>query len=199
MSPMNEGPVSSVYSEAYGLEMTVDSDWPVDTVILCPPRFVAVMADVTSMGVKTGASYFPGNQDLQKILDEQGTWLLCYPEDPIARATQTSINILLEIDSQKQLKDLLPLLPSDPHRLAIAFVTSGIDKPSKAQSTASNIRSLLDKHNLGETRILASGVFDLNRFRKFIAKPDIDGVFIHNGESAEMISLIAASVGAEFN
>jgi hypothetical protein len=191
-----DGPGYCVGTEAYGLEMTIDDEWPVDTVILAPPRYVADMADVRSMGVQTGASYFPGNQDLQAIVSAGGSWLLVYPEDPINLVEPSGLSILLMLDSPKDIDKVLPDLTTTADRLSIAFYTDGLETPSKAQKKAASTRKKLESRGLGNVRILASGSFDIERFRKFFAMEDIDGVLVLNGESGEMINLIADSAGA---
>ena len=58
------------------------------------------MSDVTSMGVQTGASYFPCNENLPAIADAGATWVLVYPEDTVRMATESGMSVLLIVDSQ---------------------------------------------------------------------------------------------------
>jgi hypothetical protein len=194
-----DGPGYCVGTEAYGLEMTIDDEWPVDTVILCPPRYVAGMSDVKSMGVHIGASHFPGNQDLRALRNAGATWILAYPEDPIKKAASEGLSILLVIESIDGVPDYLGLLPEDSNRFAIALQTNGLETPAKFEKKASTIRKQLDSKGLGEARILACGWFDLDRFRQFFAKKNVDGVLMLDADSGNMIELIAAAVGIEYH
>ncbi len=194
-----DGPGYCIGTEAYGLEMTIDDEWPVDTVILCPPRYVGGMSDVRSMGVQTGASYYPGNQDLRAIKSSGANWILVYPEDPIKKATSKGLSILLVIESIQDAHDCLDLLPDDPQKFAIAIQTDGLETPAKFETKASTVRKMLSARGLGDARILAAGWFDLDRFQKFFSKKNVDGVFMPDAESGNMIELIAAAVGIEYH
>ena len=73
-------PWESVCSHAYGLEMSIDGDWPIDTVLLAPPNAIASITQdtgVTSMGtVYGGAAFMPPDGDLTSIVAEGAKWLL---------------------------------------------------------------------------------------------------------------------------
>ncbi len=164
----------------------------------CPPRYIVRMSDVTSMGVQTGASYFPGNQDLRSIKNAGATWILAYPEDPITKAARTGLSILLVIESIESAPDYISLLPEDPKRFAIALQADGLETAAKFEKKATTLRKQLVSKGLGDARILACGWFDLDRFRQFLARKNIDGVLMLDAESRNMIELIAAAVGTEY-
>ncbi len=46
---------------------------------------------------------------------------------------------------------------------------------------------------------IACGWFDLERFQKFFAKKNVDGVLMLDAESGNMIELIAAAAGIEYD
>jgi hypothetical protein len=83
-----DGPGYCVYTQAYGLEMNIDGEWPVNTLIMSPPHLVSQMtqaAEVTRAGAIAGASYTPGDGDFRQIREANGSWILCRATDNLSQ------------------------------------------------------------------------------------------------------------------
>ncbi len=104
----------------------------------------------------------------------------------------------LVIESIESAPDYISLLPEDPKRFAIALQADGLETAAKFEKKATTLRKQLVSKGLGDARILACGWFDLDRFRQFLARKNIDGVLMLDAESRNMIELIAAAVGTEY-
>lgn len=104
MSNAIDGPAHYVYTQAYGMEMQVDDEWPLNILIMAPPHLVSSLtqeADVASMGMIPGASYTPGDGDYHQISMAGGRWVLARPSDDLTKIIEQKLGVLLLVDKRR--------------------------------------------------------------------------------------------------
>lgn len=191
-----DGPAYCVYTQAYGLEMTMDDEWPVNTIIMAPPHLVSAMtdsADVASMGAIPGASYTPGNGDYQQIVDSDGRWVLALPSDDTSRILAANLGVLLVIEGVGDL-DALPS-DVDASNFIVAFQINSITEPKDAQKTALAIRSRLAKSKAASAQILVSASFEHENMLDYGRLEEVSGLLLLDASYDRVIELITKMVG----
>jgi len=107
----DEGPEYGVYTDAYGLEMTIDDEWPVDTILLVPPELAHVPFEetgVTEMGVQCGASSAPADGNFSGLArGDEACWVLLSETDDVASAAAAGLSILLCVTNTSDVASLL--------------------------------------------------------------------------------------------
>ncbi|WP_372720651.1 hypothetical protein [Novipirellula sp.] len=156
-----DGPSYSVYTQAYGMEMSV-ADWPLNILIMAPPHLVSAMtdaADIQSAGMIPGASYTPGDGDYEQIRSYGGKWVLARPSDDVARIVAEGLGIVLTIEKASEMKVIADLEGIDSANLMIAYQINSISTVESAQKECSKIRKRLPT-TCRESSILVSGSFE---------------------------------------
>lgn len=170
----------AVYCEAYGLEMTIDDDWPVNTIIMSPPDQISVMtrrANVTSMGVIAGVSSVPADGNFQQIRDCGGTWVLARPSDELSSILANGLGVLLFVSGAT---DLAPVLSNHSFKeanLIVAFETVGATALG-VLGTAAQIRDQLNSRNLAAAQVLARSTPGDVNLLEYLAMPDVNGLLL---------------------
>lgn len=181
-----------IQSDAYGLEMSIDNEWPVDTILFTPPDLLMQVTrdtGVTTMGtVYAGVSSMPPASELAKVHESGGTWVLVDARGPAAApnssaALKAGLNVLLANADVAAIRTAMAELPRtiDAARVVIAFADDEACSPDAAQAIAATLRGELKKHD-AEFRIVIAAPITKDNIMDFIAQPDIDGVLRENGD-----------------
>jgi hypothetical protein len=193
-----DGPAYFVYTQAYGLEMTMDDEWPINTIIMSPPHLISSMtedADVASMGAIAGASYTPGDGDYAQIADAGGKWVLARKTDNIARILDAGLGVLLHVDESDELDEALNDGRLDSTNLIVAFQINSVSTLDTARKTANSIRKRLAKRNTADCQILVSGSFEHSDLLKYAKLPAVAGLLLLDTSYDAVIGLLRQIAG----
>ncbi len=198
--PAGAEPEYAVYTDAYGLEMTIDDEWPIDTVILTPPELVYVVTeqiDVTSMGtVFAGASSAPPDGKLAKVKGDGGKWLLLDARESdvsahVSSALKVKLNLILSVSNPEQIshavKDAGKL---NAKQLVVAFRPQRELPPEKAQELAAEMRSELRTLGCEKSRVVVAQKLDKSNVMEYVNQPDIDGVLLYESSFGEVLAVL---------
>lgn len=188
-----DGPAHSVYTQAYGLEMTIDGDLPINTIIMSPPHLVSSMteeADVPSMGVIAGASYTPGDGNYAQIADAGGKWVLARSVDNLAQILDAGLSVLLYVNHPRELHKALNDDRLDSTNLIVAFQIDSLSAPDSANATAKSIREHLSDGNAASCQILVSGSFEHSDLLEYAKLSDVAGLLLQDTSYDSVIELL---------
>ncbi|MCC6507673.1 MAG: hypothetical protein IT423_01095 [Pirellulaceae bacterium] len=189
-----------VYSDAYGLEMNIDDEWPVDTVLLAPPRYVKVITGdtgVTSMGtVYAGASSMDSICDVRTAKKASARWILvdanhASAKSRVASVLKAKLNVILTITKPSELSSVLtagPGLSSD--RLVVAMNAKADSQPASIQALAAQARQLLKSINCADSRLIVAAQIGKETIVDFLSQPDIDGVLHREGDFSSALDVL---------
>jgi hypothetical protein len=176
----------AVYSDAYGLEMTIDDEWPVDTVLLTAPELVGVITGntgATSMGtVYAGAVELPAEGTFKTLKADGGTWQLLDGQRKEAgqllhSALKARLHVILRISDPRKLATVLKgVNKSSAAQIVIAVGHGKALKPSQAQADAAVARQSLDKLGLQKSRVIVAAPITDQNVMDYLNQDDIDGV-----------------------
>lgn len=208
-----EGPRYGVYCDAYGLEMTIDDEFPVDTILLVPDEFIDVITDetdLTSMGtVFGGASSIPKDADgslkLSNLVPPKTNWLLIDCTTSAAArlkadfdaALAAGINVICRISDADQVDILLSGCdPAKVDQLNFAIQSGSQDTAAKARLACTEVRVAVARHQFlsQKVRVIISAETTETKLLDYVLQPDIDGVLILDGSygrTAQLVGLIA--------
>lgn len=193
-----DGPAYFVYTQAYGLEMTFDDEWPVNTLIMSPPHLVAAMtqqADVESMGVIAGASYTPGDGDYAQIADAGGKWVLARRTDNLARILDAGLGVLLYINEADELDGALSDSRLNSTNLIVAFQINSVSTPESAGAEAQSLRQRLARGNAADCQILVSGSVESSDLLDYAKLPGVSGLLLLDTSYDSVLTLLEQLAG----
>lgn len=178
----------AVYSDAYGLEMTIDDEFPVDTVILTLPELVSVITGstgATSMGtVFAGALQPPADGNFSRLAADGATWVIVNAARAnAARLVKSALNadlhVILQTSHFEQVPKMLAGLkiPS-VNRIVVALSGREPADPASGQRHASAVRNELRPLGMEQTRIIVEAPVDEQSAMEYLAQPDIDGLLV---------------------
>jgi hypothetical protein len=190
----------AVYSNAYGLEMTIDDEYPVDTVILTPPELVSVVTQstgVTSMGtVFAGSLTAPVNGDFKQLATDGAKWLLIdagQAEDGTAMqaALDVKLDVILRIGDARRLPAVVQGVgKSKSGRMVIAIGSGGPIEPNVAQAQAAAVRRELLDLDMAESRIILAAPADEQNVMNYFEQEDIDGLLVCNTDFGAVVGML---------
>jgi len=192
-----DGPSYCVYTQAYGMEMQVDDEWPLNILIMAPPHLVSSLtteADVASVGMIAGASYTPGDGNYKQIADHGGRWILCRPSDDLAGIAKQQLGVLLLIESPTQIDLIAGLKELRSDNLMIAFKIDSVSTLETAEKMATNIRTKLPE-NCSLSKILVSGSFDHSNIVEYASIKNVSGLLLLDASFDAILSLIEKMLG----
>ncbi|HEV7281924.1 MAG TPA: hypothetical protein VGN57_17110 [Pirellulaceae bacterium] len=201
----DEGPEYSVYCDVYGLEMTYDDDWPLDVVPFIPTEHVSIIFDSTNVtndgtvyaGVVPGA----GKVEFKAVAETGAVWVLLDAADSetkerIGTAWTAGLGICVIVDSAEQLLQAIgDAEPPAADRLAVALRTPRPVAASGARTQIKKVRDSLAAIGCAASRMVIAGSSLKSELEDYLAKADVDGVFLQEGgfaaavEAGEEISL----------
>ena len=125
LSESEYGPEYGVKCDAYGLEMNIDDEWPIDTILMAPPDLVDVITDetdVTSMGtVFVGAASPPSDGDFQTLAGSAATWVLLENADAVVAALSAGLKVILCVEPSTDLAPVLESVPAAADQIILAI------------------------------------------------------------------------------
>ena len=189
-----DGPSYCVYTQAYGLEMTIDDEWPINTIIMSPPHLVSEMtraADVMSMGAIAGASYTPGDGDFHQIRDNDGRWVLARPTDNLFQIVAADLGVLLLIENIEELEPPIVTDIFHDQNLIVAFPINSVSTIETAEAMATEIKSSLNRRKMGSVQVLVSGSFDHKNLLEFARLPNVNGLLLLDASFDRVIEVLA--------
>jgi hypothetical protein len=196
-----EGPRYCVYCDAYGLEMNIDDEWPIDTVLLAPPSLVDVINNdtgVTSMGtVYSGSSAPPTDGDFKALVAASAKWILIDGSKSsapanVGSALKAGLNVIICVEDQKQLSDsLIGAKRLSADRIVAAFRPAGSSRPEEGQLAARSLRDELHSFKLGDSRLILCSQLDAKNIMDYLRQPDIDGVLFENGQFTTTLGILS--------
>lgn len=195
-----DGPSYCVYTQAYGLEMTIDDEWEVNTIIMAPPHLMASMteqADIASMGVIPGASYTPGNGDYLQIVAHGGRWVLARPADNISQILSANLGVLLLIEGVEELDAVLSNKHLEPTNFIVAFPINSVSTVKSAQATAAAIRTRLKKSSAKRAQILVSACFEHKKLPDYASLRNVSGLLMLDASYEQVVDLLPKIAGAK--
>ncbi|MCC9658814.1 hypothetical protein [Rhodopirellula halodulae] len=188
-----DGPSYCAYYEAYGLEMSMDDEWPINTIVAAPPYLVSRItkaADVPSMGALAAASYPPPNGDYESLRDNGASWVIAHPSDPLDSIIQSGLNVLVCLESLDDLGRILRCKNLTNENAIFAFQITGTTSVDDAASDASQIASRLSDHGLSGAQILVSGSFAHDNLVEYAGLPGVNGLMLLDASFDRIIELL---------
>ena len=183
-----EDPSHDVYYDAYGLEMNIDDEWEIDTVLLTAPELVDSITgrtNVLEMGtVYAGSNAMPS--DLRKVKKDKGDWILLYAEEPdiainVRDVVSAKLDVILVIQQASDIAVALNECDVTADRLVVAYRPTVDCSADDVQTVASLVRAELASHNCDDSRIVVAAKIGMNEVMDYMTKCDIDGVLHFNG------------------
>jgi hypothetical protein len=210
-----------LYCQAYGLEMTIDSDWNVDVVLLTPhghldavTKNTAVTGEDTAI-VTAGVTEVPlsltGTPDLSVIDDKRNNWLLvagphCIdPENVVvaklAAALDRGCKVILcfsEIGSSQLPSRIKEVNATALDRLVVAYIGCDATTPSVARDAVRFAQEcLLARFGTVEpARIIVGGSTNPERVTELAAIDGFRGILlVEDPEFTEVLEIVEALDG----
>lgn len=178
-----------VYVDSYGLEMTHDDDWPVNTIYLFPPEHLLELNDVASMGVQLGISKVHQESDREQVLKQRVKWVLARKGDNLSGILDAGMNVLLYIEDESELSSQLVDSRLDCTDLIVALSCDNVPK-EVLQKRARAIRRILDSGRTAGCQLLLSGPINPYVLFETSKMPGISGILVFDTTSDNMIELL---------
>ena len=187
LSPNSEDPGQEVYSDAYGLEMSYDDEWPVETVFFVPPHHVSVVTEQTGLrseGVQVGAQGIPMEGTLRSLAESGATWVLLFANESSAAAhlydaVSAGLGVVLVAAEANGLAELVGQVPEvSSHRLVVALHPHDPATPAQAQNFAAAARTQLAAAGHGDCRVVFTIAPTETAATNYTAQSDIDGLLV---------------------
>jgi len=194
-SAQGADPAAAVSADAYGLEMNIDDEWPIDTVVLVGAEHLRSIAngDLTKRGtVHVGAA----NGDFKSVRGSGGKWVLLDARSPdlsIVEAMRAGLNVVLLLDGPEQLSQAVAVVRKLPHkRIVFAVRLAHGTSPQTAQQAAQAVRTALGKFRLAKSRVVIVPPDDETSVDyAYVSQPDVDGAFLPAANFASAIEILA--------
>jgi hypothetical protein len=181
----------AVYCDAYGLEMTIDDEWPIDTIVLTLPDLVTVITETTgatSMGtVYAGALHPPASGDLSSLAADGAKWLMLdagagNAASLVKSALAADLRVIVRISHTEQIPQVLDGVTPSAERIVMAIPVRQPANPANEQRQASAVREQLRALGMEQTRIIVEAPVDEQSALDYFTQPDIDGVLVLPGD-----------------
>lgn len=188
-----DGPWYCAYYEAYGLEMSMDDEWPINTIVAAPPYLTASItktADVLSMGALAAASYPPPNGDYKSLRDNCVSWVFASTPDDVESIIQNGLNVLVCMESLDHLRRILQFKGLTCENAIFAFQITSVTTVENAASLASQVASRLADCGLSGAQILVSGSFAHKNLLEYADLPFVNGLLLLDASFAQIIELL---------
>lgn len=172
-----DGPAHCVYTQAYGMEMQFDDQWPLNVIIMCPPHLISSMtqeAEVASMGMIPGASYTPGDGDYEQISQPGGLWVLARESDDLQTIVQHQLGVLLVLEDEQDMPKLSHISGLSSQNLIVAFPLDSISTHDSAQRMAAKVLANLPS-GCESAKIIVSASFEQAELIEYASIENVSG------------------------
>ena len=142
LEPEEQDKSHRVYSEAYGIEMSISisSECPVDILLTAPPSLVRVITKDTGVtswdNIAAGASYISGICDIRRTRRSGGKWVFVDASNPsavqqIRNVLRTKLGIIVCVHNFSEVTKAMEAFGDlNNDRLVVAFQFAGNGEPS---------------------------------------------------------------------
>ena len=192
----------SLYCQAYGIEMQINSDGNAELILLVPPGLLDTVTEETAVTGEDAGSVSAGISDLEyssdgvpavaEITDEKNNWLMVgHPsvgdsESMIFAKSQAAIRTgcrlvvcIAEASKEHIAARLAGFADADASRLVVALVHPKAMSRALAASAAELVRNeLLSRGISGEFRFVVAGRFLPGRMSSLRKRCGVDGLLI---------------------
>ena len=192
-----DGPMYCVYTHGYGMEMSVDSEWPLNILMMAPPHLVSCLtraADVCSMGIIAGASYTPGDGNYKQIKSAKGKWVLARPADDIQAIVSANLGAVLLIEKVGELKKIFETSNLTEKNLIVAVQINSISTLETTKKIVEAVRKKLPKE-CTEATILISGSFEHSNLLEYSNIGSASGLLLLDASFDSILELIPRMLG----
>ena len=177
-----------LYTAAYGLEMQIDDKWPVELVLLAPPKHLKAVTKDTGVTGEDTAIVSAGVTDLvlkkgvpntKVIKDDHNNWVSLDATETeefdtkLLAASQCGCRLIVRVEPGQS-------LPIDALESAstgvLVLVPDQSTELSSLVSRGNSLRAQLSSH--ANLRVAVSGLVDPEAVKEACAIDGIDGVFL---------------------
>ncbi|WP_146403057.1 hypothetical protein [Planctomycetes bacterium CA13] len=196
----SDDPGQIVYDNAYGLEMQLDNEWYVDTVMLVVPEYVDVIANRTGLlneeAAFAGTTSVPKAGAFQEWPEGKIAWVELDSLTGLASILKQRHHAILRINASEDISAYLsPLAKKDvganPENMTFAIeVADGTDVDA-GQKRANIVRQELRKVGLEDCRIVVATTELVDDVFPWMEQGDIDGFYVANATFDSILDTIA--------
>lgn len=199
LTAKDEDKSQRVYSDAYGIEMSISipSECPVDVVVTAPSSLVRVITKgtgVTSIeNISAGASSVSGICDILKTRLAGGKWAVVEVGGPsverqISSLLRTKIGIIACVHDFEESRKAIRLFDkTNSNRLVIALKSEQLKSPASSRTTITKIREHMDALGFKKSRIVLASPPKPSEAAKLVVEQDVDGVFLLDASFSDLL------------
>lgn len=191
-----DGPAYCVYTQAYGMQMSV-SEWPLNILMMAPPHLVSCMtkdADIVSAGLIPGASYTPGDGNYDQIRKNKGKWVLARPTDDVQRIVAEKLGVLLLFEKANEVKMISEVEGFTSDNLIVALQTNSVSTVESIKKVVSSIRKKMPSH-CSDAKILVSGSFECSNLIEYSSIDGVSGLLLLDASFDAVLTLVERITG----
>lgn len=188
-----------VYSDAYGIEMSISipSECPVDVVVTAPSSLVRVITKETGVtsieNISAGASSVSGICDVLKTRLAGGKWAVVEvgglsKERQISSLLRTKLGIIACVHDFEESREAIRLFDiENSNRLVIALKSERLKLPASSRTTITKIREHMDARGFKKSRIVLVSPPKPSEAAKLVVEQDVDGVFLLDASFSDLL------------
>lgn len=200
---LGDGHARSVESQAYMLEMTMDSEWPINFLILGPPHLTDCLSNmipgIEDGEIYAGASFTPGNGKYKKIKKNHGQWVLAHDTDKFQPIISSGLGVLFNLRNYPAFKKVLPKILEKNMELTttnfiIAFDTSTISDVASVTEDVQKLKSILAAHKLDHVKLLASTWLGDKYVKEYMKIDGLSGVLLRDTPTDAIVEFAGSIV-----
>ncbi|MEL6107894.1 MAG: hypothetical protein AAFU85_17855 [Planctomycetota bacterium] len=185
-------PGYAAYSDAYGLEMSFDNEWPIEAVIVTPETVVDQLPidGLRDMGVSVGIRDAAASVSLESRLE----WVVVeLGRDPGSLASSSDTKRLVLVNSADSLMNLLK--SSNTETQQVGAVSISLTVAELASNRLAMLRDQLDAAGRDKTRILLRLGSEDDFDESLVGRDNLDGVYVDSSSYEEMLEIMEAFAG----
>ena len=184
----DDEPNYDVYTDAYGLEMTIDDEWEIDAVIVVPGEYLHVLeseTDIAAEGIGAGTTSFPSET---QPYEDSDWFVLSLDEDEFDIALIGNRKLIAVSRDQEKLKAFVNSNSNEESPLTAIALPIGTDEFEKV---VSELRRFLDDSQQTDVRIIA--YIDSNEvdFAATARLANVDGFYHTSSSYGELLDIMA--------
>ena len=189
-------PRYDIKCDAYGFEMNVDDEWPIDMILLTESQYVDVFSTETAVTAEgtvfVGSSLLQPNDDVKKLA-KLGTHVMIDVQDEscvsnLQSSYDANLNVILKFASGgKMSAEVLSAIKPDQ---SIMVLEGAKLTPPNAQDICCRIRAVAPEFESMRIGVVASPVGD--ETVQYFSQPDVDGILDPNTDFGDVIDALTA-------
>ena len=197
----SDGPEPSVFSNAYGLEMSLSDSCPMQIMMMAPPHLMPAITDRTDIlkrGMLVGASYVPSDASLKQIKENDGTWVVTRLGDDPLKILNAGLGVLLTVGSLHdeaviKITDFLRRA-QEKHQLSAANLIIALPAFTIAVQEAqiSKVETLLAAVGVQDIRVLIDGYTKDKHLTEYANVPGASGFLFQDCDFVKILNALTA-------